>query len=245
MRISIVMTYYSRQEQLLKTLESFKEYNPSDFNVIIVDDDSPEDIILQKYDFDIELLKCKNKIWHNAGIPFNWGFNSAMKYSPDIVIIQNAECLHNGDILSEAKKVTEENYLSFACYSLAKGEGPNCELQNKIATYDHESAWYNHSVYRPIGFHFCCAITTNNLKKINGFDERFWDGVAYDDNMLVHQIKNLGLRIDFIDFPFVFHQWHEKAYEITADRVDKNCALFTELRDNTEYRAVHLITPDL
>lgn len=244
-KLTIVMTYIQRQRQLDETLKSLCQYDPAEFNVVIVDDGSRDDIVLQDLPFDVDILKIRNKSWHNTGIAFNWGFNKALEYSPDVVIMQNAECIHSGDILSAAMKVTDENYISFACYSLAEGEGPGCEIQNKTATFNHESAWYNHSVYRPVGFHFCTAITAENLRKLNGFDERFWAGVAYDDNMLIHQIQNLGLRIDIIDDPFVFHQWHDRPYEITADLVDRNCALFKELEQSTEYRAVHVITPDL
>jgi glycosyltransferase involved in cell wall biosynthesis len=49
--ISIVITYFNRQKQLNKTLDSFKDYNPKDFNVVIVDDGSDEPIVLkEKYD---------------------------------------------------------------------------------------------------------------------------------------------------------------------------------------------------
>jgi len=244
-KLVIVMTYIQRQQQLNKTLKSFCQYDPSEFNVVIVDDGSPDDIVLEDLPFDVDILKIREKTWHNPGIAYNWGFNKAMEYSPDVVIIQNAECLHSGDILSVAKTVTNENYITFACYSLAEGQGPDCEIQNRVAEFNHDSAWYNHSVYRPMGLHFCAAITAANLRKLNGFDERFGDGIAYDDNMFVHQIANLGLRIDIIDHPFVFHQWHDRPYEITAAMVEKNCALFIDLEQSTEYRAVHLITPDL
>ncbi len=243
--IAIVMTYISRQEQLNKTLESFRQYNPEDFVVIIVDDGSPEDIVLPSLSFTVDVLKVINKTWRNTCVPFNLGFLRAMEYSPDIVIIQNSECLHNGDILSEAKKVADDNYLSFGCYSLAEGQGTDCELQNRPAEFNHDSAWYNHSVYRPWALHFCSAITTSNLRKINGFDERLADGIAFEDNMLVHQIRQLGLRIDFIDYPFVFHQWHDRPYEITEQLVERNRVLYAELLQIKEYRAVHHITPDL
>jgi len=245
MKIVIVCTYISRQEQLNNTLRSFLQYNPDDFVVVVVDDGSPVDIVLPELPFKVDVLKLTNKTWHNTCIPFNWGFHRALEYSPDIVIIQNAECLHSGDILSEAKKVTDENYLSFACYSLAQGQGIDCEKQNKPASFNDESSWYNHSIYRPFGFHFCNAITTANLKKLNGFDERLWNGIAYEDNMLKHQILKLGLRFDFIDDPLVFHQWHDRPYEITEELVKRNYDVFIELEQNNEYRAVHVLTPDL
>ena len=243
--ITIVCTYLSRQAQLEKTLDSLRRYNPNDFILIIVDDGSPEDIVLPELSYQVDIIKLKDKTWHNTCVPFNIGLKKALSYNPEIVIIQNAECLHSGDILSEAAKVEDDNYLSFACYSLAKGETPAVEKQNKAASFNDESSWYNHSVYRPFGFHFCCAITADNIRKLNGFDERLADGVAYEDNMFLHQIHNLGLRIDFIDDPMVYHQWHDRPYEITEELIKRNYTVFTELQKGSEYRAIHTITPDL
>lgn len=245
MKTAIVCTYISRQAQLNNTLNSFLQYDPDDFVVIVVDDGSPVDIVLPKLPFKVDVLKLTNKTWHNTCIPFNFGFLKALQYSPDIVIIQNAECLHNGDILSEAAKVTDANYISFACYSLAQGQWIDCEIQNKAPETYGESSWYNHSVYRPLGLHFCNAITTTNLKKLNGFDERLWEGIAYEDNMFRHQIGNLGLRTDFIDDPFVYHQWHDRPYEINEDLVRRNYNLFISVENETSYRGIHVLTPDL
>lgn len=244
-KIGIVMTYISRQAQLNNTLNSFLQYDPKDFFVVIVDDGSPQDIILPELPFRVEVLKLKDKTWHNTCIAYNFGFKKALEYSPDVIIIQNAECQHNGDILSEAKRATEEDYLSFGCYSLGEGQTADCILNNKIAEFNGESAWYNHSIYRPYGFHFCNAITANNLKKLNGFDERLWAGVAYDDNMFVHQIQMLGLKFKFIDYPFVFHQWHDRPYEYTEELVKRNYDTYLTIQNTTDYRGIHIITPDL
>ena len=243
--ICIVMTYLSRQAQLNNTLESFRQYDPKEFVVVVVDDGSPQDIILPNLPFKVDVIKVSNKTWHNTCVPFNMGCKAALAYDPEVIILQNAECQHEGDILSEAIKVKDDNYISFACYSLAHGETPVVEKQNKAASFNDESSWYNHSVYRPVGFHFCCAITADNLRKLNGFDERLADGVAYEDNMFLHQIACLGLRIDFVDYPMVYHQWHDRPYVITEELVRRNFITFTELQKEINFRALHTITPDL
>lgn len=244
--LTIVATYYQRQKQLINTLESFRQYNPDLFNVVIVDDDSPEDIILPEYPFNVFILKLHNKTWHNTASVYNWGFHKAMEYNPRVVIIQNAECQHWGDIINEALKVTDENYIAFPAYSLARDETASLEIiKNKIAEFNGDSAWYNHPVYRPYAFHFCSAITTANLKKINGFDERLCDGIAFEDNVLVHQIKNLGLRIDIPEYPLVFHQWHYDGNIYSQDLVERNKNIWLEIEQKSDYRAVHTLTPDL
>jgi GT2 family glycosyltransferase len=247
-KLSIVCTYYQREKQLLKTLESFRQYN-YDFDVVIVDDNSPDDIQLPELPFEVTIIKLREKNWINPAPTFNLGFEYALKSNPDIIIIQNAECYHVGDVVGYAlKHVTEINYISFACYSLGKGEGVDLKKLNKYpATGNGDSAWYNHSRYRPLALHFCNAISTSNLRKLNGFDERFAMGLGYEDDFLVYQVKLLGLKIQIVDNPFVFHQYHYdvKAFDFDQALYNSTSALCQELKRERKYKAEHTITPDL
>ena len=240
--IAIVMTYFNRQKQLERTLESFKQYDPDSFRVVIVDDSSDEDIILPDIKFELVVLKAYNKTWTQADPAYNIGLYYALLKYPDIVIIQNAECYHVGDVLSYAKRVDNEIYISFGCYSQGEGEAIGSVINNRCATFGGDSAWYNHPVYRPKGYHFCSAITADNLRKINGFDERFSFGVGYDDDYLLHQIKCLGLRVEITAEPYVIHQWHE---QMTGKDYTGNEVLFNELIKENSYRAEHLLTMNL
>ena len=248
MRISIVMTYFNRRLQLINTLESFQKYDPQDFNVIIVDDNSPEDIILPALDFDVEIIKLTTRKTVSSGPAYNEGFLKALQSTPDIIIIQNAECYHATDIISKAKEVNNKTYIAFSCYSLAQGETPETVVRNdRIALFNGDSAWYNHPEFRPVGFHFCSAITAENLKRINGFDERFMYGIDYDDNYLIHQVRTMGLEVIIPADYFVYHQFH---YNVPRpldgfNNLRNNVDLYNELILKNEFRAVHLITPDL
>ena len=243
--IAIVTAYHDREEQFLKTLESFRGYE--DIEVFVVNDSGP--INLSEYPFDIIIIEIKEKNWINPGVNFNIGFGEALKKNPEAVIIQNPECYHVGDIVKCVRdNIKSYNYLSFACYSLGKNQDVNLKkFNNRTAVHNGDSAWYNHSKYRPEALHFCCAITPGNLKLINGFDERFWDGLGYEDNYLVHQIRTLGLRIDFINAPFVFHQYHydRKAFTFDAELYARTGALCKKLKREGTFRAEHLITTDL
>lgn len=227
MKIAIVMTAYNREALLQKTLESFNQYDPCEF-VVVVDKD--EDHL--------------GKTWVNSAIAFNRAFYEAIHtHQADAVILQNAECYHAGDILGYVRKnLTDKNYISFSCYSLGENDTlPPIEMNPRGAAFDGDSAWYNHPVHRPVGYHFCAAITTDNLRKINGFDERFKDGKDYEDNYLLYQVRQLGLRIEIPAEPYVFHQWHYSSPRKGAS----NEQLYNQLIQTEGYRAVHLITPDL
>lgn len=242
------MTYYQRHRQLLKTLESFTHYK-NDFSVVIVDDNSPDDIRLPALPFDVTIIKVKKKNWINTCVTYNIGFIEALKSKPELIMIQNAECYHNGDVIGYAiRNTNNSNYISFAAYSLAGEEDVDIKVLNdRGAMSNGESAWYNHSIYRAEALHFCCSITTRNLRKINGFDERIALGLGYEDNYLIHQIRTLGLNVHIIDDPFVFHQYHYdvKSFDFDLALFNRTGAYCSELIALKQYKAIHYVTPDL
>jgi glycosyltransferase involved in cell wall biosynthesis len=241
------MTYWNRQRLLEKTLYSYSLSESKDFNVIIIDNNSDEDIKHIAVPFEVEIIKLTNQKWANNYISaHNYGFFHALKKNPDIILITHSECYHQGDVITYAKRVTDETYISFGCYSLKEGEKPEiAEMNRRGNIFDGDSAWYNHPIYRPAKHHFCSAITAKNLRKLNGFDERFCNGVAYDDDYFVEQIKRLGLKIEETDYPFVFHQWHYSAWKNNPDLIYHNRGIFDSLKYETDYRAMHLLSPDL
>lgn len=246
--ISIVMTYFNRQPQLLKTLDSFKQYDPKDFFVVIVDDGSPEPLELPPFPFKITKIRMTDKNWTQGDPAWNAGIKYALSTDPDIIIIQNAECYHHGNILKAAKEnVTDKNYIVFGCYSQGKGEEPGSVINDKGATADGESAWYCHPVHRAKPYHYCSAITVKNMIKLNGFDERFSYGAGYDDDDLLQRIGKFGLEVYITTEPIVIHQWHEHTQYPFDERtlVEINFNLFQKVLKENTFRARHTVTEDL
>lgn len=231
MSISIVMTYHNRREQLLRTIASIRYFgNPE---IIVVDDASDED---QRIDdvLGITLIRIekKDKTWINTCIPYNKGFAHA---HGDIVIIQNAECLHTGDILSYCEKLTKGNMYSFGAYSLDEdltGNISTTVLKEMILKEPQRGpithhGWYNHSKHRPCSFHFCNAIMRSDLENIGGFDERYAPGLAYEDNEILERIKRADIKITIVDDPFVIHQKHARTdYQTGKEAYALNRALY-------------------
>lgn len=217
MRCSIVMSYFNRRKQLLNTLATIK-YFGHDPEIIIVDDGSSERIDDIK---EITLIRIepKDKWWYNPCVPFNIGFSQAKE---DIIIIQNPECLYTGDIISYAlNNISKGRILSFGAYSLdyplpySSENFPTDKIKAKILQEPQRCqvahhGWYNHSVHRPVGYHFCNAILKTDLEIIGGFDERYAKGVARDDDDLLIRMKRAGLYLEVIDDPFVVHQQHDR-----------------------------------
>jgi len=177
----------------------------------------------------IKIIKIDKdkKHWMNPCIPYNIGFN---QITNDVIIIQNPECIHMGNIIESVKKNIEGNtYLTYACYSVDKNltelinnvdkeENYVENIKNVIEPYNNISCdnrtngWYNHSIYRRSMLHFCSAITRSDLYDLGGFDERYANGLAWDDNEFLERIHKKGMNIKIIDNPSVIHQCHVDAY---------------------------------
>lgn len=249
------MTYFERPYQLDKTLESLTLTKYNNFEVVIVDDDSIHPPNIGSYRFPVTLLHTKNKIWTNPEPAYNLGIGYAMNKNPDIIILQNAECYHVGDVISYAAQVDDNSYIVFGCFSINKQITFSqhnilkvIAANNKGASRDGENAWYNHPRHRPVGYDFCSAITAKNMKLLNGYDERFSFGCGAGDRYLLHRIKLLGLKIEMTETPFVVHQWHYtgiKVPENKAELIAVNKKLFDYLIKNNDYRAEHSFTMDL
>jgi len=212
--ISIVSAYYNRKDLLINTLESLKNSEVKDYEYIVVDDVSSDEHRIEDLqdlypNLKVIRIEKEDKWWINPCVPFNIGFK---EIKGDIVIIQNPECKHVGDVMKKSLEITDNEYFSFACYSLDKESTYNkkdFEILNVAATMDGQLSWYNHSIYRPKGYHFCSVITKKNLEILNGFDQRYSLGLAYDDDEFLFRVNKKGLQIKIIDYPFVAHQWHQ------------------------------------
>lgn len=215
--ISIVMTAYNRAELVRATLNSFKAngYDNS-VEVIIVDDGSREPLSLsEKYPFEVRVIRNEpeGKWYMNPCIPYNQGFNEARG---EKVVIQNAECAHRHNIVEYLKsRSLVGRYVSFGCYSLTQAESEvikenlltELTLNEFSAPADGESGWYNHSIYRPSGYHFCSALMKSDLDKLGGFDPVYAEGSCFDDDEFLYRVKE-SLQIDFCDELYVYHLWH-------------------------------------
>jgi len=251
MKVVIVLTYYDRQYQLQRTLRSFCKTDHDDFEVIIIDDCSPDSPDIGIHNFPIEVYRTKNKNWIDGSPAYNLGFLHALEKNPNVIIIQNAESYHYGDVISYATTVTDETYISFGCYNLSREwTFREHDLSWIVANYNNhavdneQNAWLNHKTIRPVGYHWCSAIAAKNIRILNGFDERFSDGYCFEDDELLARIRKLGLKIEITDTPFVVHQWHDRNYvpDNWQELFDINRLLCEQVQQSDQVIAIHKYT---
>lgn len=244
-KFSIVTSYYNRREQFFRTLKTIEKSKFSDQVEVIVTDDcsSTEHKIndfqsLFKFPIKVIEVKPEDRWYINPCVPFNMAIKEAIG---EIIILQNPECLHVGDILdSISQKLKDGDYLTIGCYSTdetttKKFSELDFNLDFDTLYYDilakispmtnrsmveGQNCWYNHSVYRPNAYHFVSAIHKKDMDELGGFDERYANGIGFDDDELLERIKKMGMKIKFSDSPFAIHQWHYSENNFFAKAVN-------------------------
>jgi glycosyltransferase involved in cell wall biosynthesis len=267
MKISIATSYYNRRPQFINTLKTIQQSKQIDnLELIVVDDCSNDEHRIEDLPATYPFLKVirleSNDRWYtNPCVPFNKAIKQA---TGDIIVLQNPECLHVGDILTDiVNKINDDVYLTYGVYSLDKtttsylydlpydNEHIFSMIKSQITPMNNinyvregEACWYNHSIYRPAAYHFVSAITKKNMDKLNGFDERYSNGIGFDDDEFLHRIKLMGLNIQIIDEPFAIHQWHYSENNFFAksenisEAINKNQQLFNNVTRNL--KSVHV-----
>jgi hypothetical protein len=231
------MSYYNRLTQFDFTLQTLAKSQCQDFEIICVDDYSDSDhdprILQDRYpQLNLKIIRMWDLSPHrwyiNPCVPYNVAFRHSQGQT---IIIQNPECCHIGDVISHcAAHINDQTYLSYHCWSATKDQLEYLRNYQPISYEPRpKGMWYNHAVHRAESFHFCTALTRKNLITLNGFDERFANGLDYDDNEFVWRVRNLGLNITYIADPHVVHQPHPK-FLIHANATTDNKQLFWDLR---------------
>jgi glycosyltransferase involved in cell wall biosynthesis len=196
--VSIVMTAYKRPKQLENTLASIYAQDFKDFEVIVVDDgvDEQQRIVCRTYP-QIKYIPRFHRPGHlysNPAIPNNIGMRAA---SGDIILLQNAECMHitPNTIESMVDPVRQNPMVTtFASVLALKPNGT-------------PFMWYCHRIHSARPLFFCQALKRDVVNQLRGFDEDYIY-YAFDDDDFAFRLKTLGLEFKFLDNVLVHHQWH-------------------------------------
>lgn len=240
--ISVVIAAHNRKSQLLYTLQTLQKSMHPNFEVIIVDDVSDDDqkveefVVASEYDFPIEIvtISAQEKTWVNPCVAYNIGIRYASK---EIVMLQNAEVCHVGDVLAfTSENLKSKEWLTFNCYGLnpvatanVVGGGelsfslvsnlPSRVGGNGVMRKD-VHGWLNHHDVHFVAYHYCGAIYREHLLRDlgGGFSDLFVNLVGGDDDHFVKRLIRLKYAFKIPKFtennPFVVHLFHEKSESV-------------------------------
>ena len=214
-KVSIVMAYFNRKEQLIQTINSINKSLHKNIELVIVDDASESDqdvnLFINNYirndiQVNIIVIKKEDKTWVNPCIPYNMGFKHA---TGDIIMIQNPEVMHVGDCITDCVNNLEKgDWMTFNCWG-SPSFSVNKSLENKtneaiikflkaITTTiggnsvrrDNIGGWLNHYKNHFVAYHYLGAIYKEDLltKMEGGFSEDFKNSVGADDDEFVKRL---------------------------------------------------------
>ena len=243
-KISIVMAYFNRKDQLEMTLESIKKSKYPNKEIIIVDDNSRQDqrveLFIDNYrnDLDIKVITIeeKEKTWVNPCIPYNIGIKEA---SGEIIVLQNPEVMHVGDCLTFVNdNLEEKDWISFNCYGSHNFQF-NKQIEKKTESEkftdiynltfniggnsvkrENVGGWLNHYEKHFVGYHYLAAIYKSDIYDYldGGFNEKFKHGIGADDDELIKRLifNKFNFKIHKFESenPFCIHLYHEKPEQV-------------------------------
>jgi len=227
MKISLLITYYNRKEQFLKSIKSIQKskLDRSLFETIIIDDGSDdihriEDILPQFEDLNIRFhrFSIEEKTWGSRTqvVPLNTGIDMC---NGEFILINGAEMFHCGDILSDFNnRITENKYITYATLSLSKEQTFSLDEESLLNTKNGEM-WYQHSINNNRKFPFCAGMSKNDFLKIGKFADEFKNAEGYADQYFIDCLNHYNISIEEVDTPYTIHLWHERVSKnITQNR---------------------------
>jgi glycosyltransferase involved in cell wall biosynthesis len=222
--ISLILPYWNRQAAIERSLALMSEhYRDLQFEVIVVDDGSPEPFKAPQVQFILRVIRLPDKSEpRNPCVPYNIGASAA---SGDFIALSNPEILHETPVLSAMLSQLVE--LGPKGYVLAAAWCPDTQR------------WHCHSTHKrpdrgdvgsflPAGadYHFLTLMHRALWDEIGGFDEDYREGAGYDDPDLVLRLKRAGAIFCLRDDLVVEHTRREARADWTPQMFERNRKLF-------------------
>ncbi len=149
---------------------------------------------------DVRLLPYKHDVGFNPSKALNMGAREA-KY--DQIIITSPEVLPTTDVLSQLKELIGQNVI---CNVVDQGEdGKVCASLVNEGYRDKTPAMY-----------FLAMFNKKDVETINGWDEEFMRGYAYEDNDFGERWVRAGLPFISTDEIKAIHQYHPRGETVPS-----------------------------
>lgn len=216
MRVSICCPYWNRAAALRALCENlsstYLNAGVFDLELVICDDGSerePARDVMRSGLFSPDRVIIVERPVHSEPKCPVFAIEDALRAATgDIVLLQSPENLHTSDIVIPivAELLLEpRRYIICACRNAGAGSGVHGSIE-----------WYEHSVHRKIGHHWCTATMRENFLKALPLDLMLQLGHCYDDNDLRNRMHNSGLEFVWRDDLVVEH--HRDLQQVGSTR---------------------------
>jgi glycosyltransferase involved in cell wall biosynthesis len=218
------------------------EYNRNDFEVIVVDDGSDEQIDneLKKFRFNIKYLYFPRSDRSGSSFSRNKGIENA---SGNVLIFLDCDQLLTKNFIIEHVMLHKRNsYRQILQIGTRKMLLPDQNIQELLTHPDQQDFGYETDVRAPIfinlgpdvnqleGLWFCVfshniSVTKKSIEKYGGFDENF-KGWGLEDVEFGYRMHKNGVKIIYNPGIEILHQYHLSAF---------NEKMFASYKKNYEY----------
>lgn len=227
MKVSLLITYFNRKSQFIKTMESImlSKINRDNLETIIIDDGSDDNERIEDVLDNFSHLNLKfhryskeEKTWGSRTqvVPLNKGIDMATN---EFILINGAEMFHCGDVLLDfSKRIKKNKYITYATLSLTKEQTEKLSFDELLKT-TNGHMWYQHSLHSNRKFPFCAGMSKEDFIKIGRFAEEFQNAEGYADQYFIDSLNHYGIDIESVDSPYTLHLWHNRIrLNITKNR---------------------------
>jgi GT2 family glycosyltransferase len=205
---SIVITTYNRNPQLFQTLVSIRRQG-FDGEVIVVDNGDlsighpSAQLVCEAHGVrHIALHRPPSAVFRNPSYPMNVGIRAA---TGEVVILQNAECLH-----VDPRAIAKLSSIVLVPAS----SSPRAVFARVVALNpDGSETMVYCGPENPRPYFFCGAMRREWFLQLRGFDEDY-TGAGYEDDDFAVRLQRAGCQFLFTDVA-VSHQWHPQAGELS------------------------------
>lgn len=262
MNIAVVIATYNRPDALAALLEGYLHQDTGDFELIVADDGSKEDVRLLATDFAKRAPFPVKHLWHEdkgfrATVMRNRGMAAT---AAEYVIYTDADCVPAPDFIRRHRLLAEPGYFLSGNRLLLSEELTARALREQLPLYDWTLArWAGARMQGGInrllpllrlpdgdfrrrtperwqGVKTCnFSAWRADLLKVNGFDEAYAGRWGLEDSDLAIRLIHAGIKHKNARFgASVYHLWHREA---DKRGFDENQRLLDELIASKRYRA--------
>jgi len=173
---------------------------------------------------DVLIIPYKHSVGFNPSKAFNIGVRSAQY---DNIIITSPEVKPRFDTLEQLSQLLDKNIV---CSVDDQDENGNLKTLVSTTFRGESPAMY-----------FLAMFRKEDIEKINGWDEEFMKGYAYEDNDFGERWKRAGLPFEVRDDIKATHQYHERGETIRGGTAINQLHFYHNTDDNVTWCANGLV----
>lgn len=268
-KATVIISFYNKIDYLRLVLAGFESQTEKDFEVIIADDGSGNEVVSQLKEMTVKLPFSVNHIWQeDKGFRKNMILNKAVAASKaDYLIFVDGDCVPHREFVREHLNNGEEN----VCYT-GRRVNLSQKMTSRLTAEKVKKGFFEKEILSLMvdeifrnsfdvekGFYFKNAllrkllnlkkrgllgsnfsIHKSDLYKINGFDERYEAPSIGEDTDIQFRLELAGVKIRSLNNIAV--QYH--LYHNLLDRPQVNLDLFDAVKvENRAFTPFGIIKP--